>query len=205
MRGTVWDLDTGRRVPKVVELDVERGYVRAFAVVVQNDARPDREVVRKDALGRPVWYEATGRFKFVPADAVVIFPRTVLGAPQCIRCGTPLTLPGEELCPRCWAADRGQRNRFLVERLTTPLLDVRCEKCSRPASWSVADEVVVSPEQHNQRLWDRGMTVGRRYYCDLHYRPARMLDRKGEVVEEFNYAGPDTLRRDGNGCDQNVG
>lgn len=194
VRGVVYDLDTGRRVPKVIELDTERGYVRAYFVVVQDDVHPEREEVRKNAVGDYEWYEAYGRFRFVPAE--VKMPKVVLGAPKCMRCSSPLTLPGDDLCPRCRAADRFQRNRFVVERLTTPLFDRRCEDCSVTASWAVSDEVEVTPEVADRLLWDRGMTVGRRYYCDTHYRPARLLDPKGEVVKDFSYAGPDTLTKE---------
>lgn len=193
IRGTVYDLDTGRRVPKVIELNLERGYVKAWFVVRQDDAHPERERVRRNAAGEPEWYEATGRFKFVPAERQAPAARPVLGAPACATCRSPLTLPGDDLCPRCRAKERGQRNRFLVERLTTPLLNRKCAECSRTAAWAVADEVAVTPEQTKSQLWERGMTVGRRYYCDSCYRPARLLDSKGEVIEELTYAGPDNL------------
>lgn len=195
VKGRVYDLDTGRRVPKVIELNVERGYVKAYFVVEQDDAHPEREVVRRNLLGEVLWYEAHGRFKFVPLDAKTT-ARVVMGAPTCARCRSPLTLPGDDLCPRCRAEDRLQRNRFVVERLTTPLLSCRCETCSRLAVWSVADEVQVTPEMKNRCLYERGMTVGRRYYCDRCYRPARLLDPKGEVVANLSYAGPDILERD---------
>ena len=89
------------------------------------------------------------------------------------------------------ATDGGQRERFLVERLTTPLLDRKCEGCSRLATWAVSDEVAVTPDNSSKLLWERGMTVGRRYYCDSHYAPARLLDSRGEVIQDFRYAGPD--------------
>lgn len=192
MRGTVYDLDTGRRVPKVIELNTDRGYVRAYFVVRQDDAHPEREEIRKDSAGDYEWYEAFGRFRFVPAE--VKAPKIILGALKCGKCSSPLTLPGDDLCPRCRAAERLQRNRFVVERLTTPLFDRRCQSCSAVASWAVADEVEVTPEVTGRVLWDRGMTVGRRYYCSHCYRPARLLDSKGEVVKDFEYAGPDLSR-----------
>jgi len=211
VRGTVYDLDTGKRVPKVMELNVEQGYVRAYHVVEQDDAHPEREVIQRDTLGEAEWYEASGRFRFVPAPLLVApcagrqdslsscsaRKPDLLGALNCTRCKSPLTLPGDDLCPRCRAADRGQRNRFVVERLTTPLLDRKCSCCYRLAVWSVADEVEVSPQkgsgEEKEMLWERGMTVGRRYYCDGCYRPARLLDPKGEVMRELRYAGPDVV------------
>ena len=190
LRGTVYDLDTTRRVPKVIEINLERGYLKAFYVVRQDDEHPEREVIRRDGAGTAEWYEASGRFKLIPAGPATR-RSAVLGAPCCARCRSPLTLPGDDLCPRCRAQERGQSNRFLVERLSTPLLDRKCGECSRLAVWAVADEVVVSPEKIGPVLYERGMTVGRRYYCNGCYRPARLLDSKGEIVKDFRYAGPD--------------
>lgn len=198
LRGTVVDLDTGKRVPKVIELNLERGYVKAYYVIQQDDNHPEREVIRRDELGRPEWYEAAGRFKLLPPPPSIRTPapgspKVVLGADYCGICRSPLTLPGDDLCPRCRAKERGQRNRFVVERLNTPFLDRKCANCTRLAVWSVADEVAVSPEQSkgSRYYWERGMTVGRRYYCDSCYRPARLLDPRGEVIEDLGYAGPD--------------
>ena len=202
-RGTVYDLDTGKRVPKVIELNLETGYVRAYFVVEQNDANPSRESIRRNLSGEFEWYEAYGKFKFVPDPRSSIVPENhaksspcvMMGAPKCACCSNSLTLPGDDLCPRCRARDRGQRNLFLVERLPTPLLDCKCNHCSRLAVWAVADEVEVTPAVSNKYLWERGMTVGRRYYCDSHYKPARLLDAQGEVITDFNYAGPDILQK----------
>jgi hypothetical protein len=196
IRGAVWDIDTGRRVPKVIELDTERGYLKAYFVVKQDDCHPEREVERRNFLGEAEWYEAYGRFKFVPEERKTISTKTVMGAFVCARCPSTLTLPGDELCPHCRAEERGQRNRFAIERLTTPLFNRRCESCSRLATFSVADEVDVTPLQKDRYLYERGMTVGRRYYCSQHYRPARLLDSKGEVVKDFRYAGPDVATLD---------
>lgn len=198
LRGRVFDLDTGRRVPKVIELNTETGYLRAYRVVVQDDRHPEREVICTNADGEQEWYEAHGRFRFVPTNNSITPPvRVVLGAAVCSCCRSPLTLPGDDLCPPCRARERGQRNRFLVERLTTPLFNCRCLVCSRLATWSVADEVDVTPARQGQYLYERGMIVGRRYYCDVHYQPARLLDDRGEVIRELRYAGPDTLTMQG--------
>jgi hypothetical protein len=120
--------------------------------------------------------------------------KIVMGAPRCARCPSVLTLPGDDLCPTCRAAQRTQRNPMKVERILNPLLDRKCERCGRLAAWSVSDEVVVTPEPGESRikgrtrkvLYDRGMTVGRRYYCSHHYRPPQLLDAKGEVVQEYD-------------------
>lgn len=199
VRGTVYDLETGRRVPKVIDLELERGYLKAYFVVWQDDESPEKEIIRRDANGNYEWYEAHGRFRFVPLPVAPAERPGLLGAFNCALCGSPLVLTGDDLCPRCRAAERGQRDRFLVERLSTPLFDCKCLECSRTAVWAVADEVTVSPENGERYLYDRGMTVGRRYYCDSHYKPARLLDPRGEVIHDLRYAGPDTLTRSNNG------
>lgn len=201
--GTVYDLDTNRRVPKVIELNTDTGYVKAYFVVEQNDEHPELEKYKK-VNGALQWYEAYGRFKFVPKESSATARTVVMGAPACVWCGSTLTLPGDELCPRCRASDRGQRNRFKVERLTTPLFDKQCEECTRTAAWSVSDEVEVTPELNNRILYDRGMTVGRRFYCDSHYEPARLLDPKGEVIQDLNYAGPDTVKEQADATRQSI-
>ena len=199
VRGQVYDLDTNRRVPKVIELNLDTGYLKAYFVVKQYDDKPEQEVIRVNRFKEPEWYEAHGRFKFVPNNSPAIpATRIVMGAPHCASCSSLLTLPGDDLCPLCRAQDRRQHNRFVVERLTTPLLDKKCLTCSRLATWSVADEVDVTPETKYRYLWERGMTVGRRYYCNRCYRPARLLDARGEVIKDLNYAGPDVLQSIGN-------
>ena len=203
LRGTVYDLDTNRRVPKVIELNEELGYVKAYRVVEQDDEHPEREQISRDDAGEPEWYEAAGRFKFMPATRREASRRITLGAPRCARCRSPLTLPGGELCPRCKAADMGQRNRFIIEKLATPLFDCKCEVCSKLAVWSVADEVEVTPIKSGGYLWDQGMTVGRRFFCNDHYEPGRLLDHRGDVIMDFRYAGPDTFRRDPEGSESN--
>lgn len=138
----------------------------------------------------------------------ITLPKIVMGAEYCSLCNSPLTLPGDDLCPPCRAKERGQKNKLLVERIVNPLLDRKCCQCSRLASWSVSDEVAVTPQMtagslmpvgRNQQgklvfrkgkvLYDRGYTVGRRYFCSWHYRPPRLLDSKGELVSTWDEAG----------------
>lgn len=204
IRGRVYDLDTGKRVPKVIELNTATGYLKAYRVVKQDDDHPESEVIQMGMNGGLQWYEAHGRFKFVPEETTAATGRIVMGAPACAMCRSVLTLPGDDLCPRCRAAERGQRNRFMVEKLTTPLFNRQCENCSRTAVWSVADEVDVTPQRKDRWLYERGMTVGRRYYCDRCYQPARLLDAKGEIVKDCDYAGPDILKEQGDGIDQGI-
>ncbi len=181
-RGTVIDLDTGQRVQKVVWLDMDKGLLEALQVDKQG-----RPVA--DGQGNFLTVHQRGRFRFVPALRSAFHGN--LGAPLCARCGDPLTLPGDELCFGCSAYDRGEKELMHVEKLTSPVLDQYCGHpgCARLASWSVADEVIVSPLLAERRLWERGATVGRRWYCSWHYQPPKIVDARGEVVEELVEAG----------------
>lgn len=183
-RGKVVDLDTGRVVPKVIWFDDVRGELEAYQV------GSDGKVLRHEIDGDYLTYKVRGRFEWLP-EVAKCTTKIVMGAPQCARCNSLLTLPGDDLCPVCRAKDRGQRNKMVVERLTVPLLDVQCEECSRQAEWSVGDEVEVTPQLRKRWLYVRGQTVGRRYYCSFHFQPPRLLDAKGEVIEDL---GDERLR-----------
>lgn len=224
VRGRVYDLDTELRVPRVIKLVLETGYLEAYRCDAVGN------ILRDPADNRPLTYAARGRFDFHKAgcrcekcsiaaqtdnragngrrpgsdkSGLSSGGRVTVGAPVCARCRSPLTLPGDDLCPRCRAVDRGQRNRFVVEHLTTPLLDRPCEcGCGRLATRSVGDEVGVTPEQTTtplllpsgvtvrKPLWDRAMTVGRHWFCDWCWKPPRILDDKGEVIEELHEQEP---------------
>ncbi|MDE2100650.1 MAG: hypothetical protein KGL39_25625 [Patescibacteria group bacterium] len=183
--GTVIDLDDGLPVPAWIWVDVEQGFVEAFNVPVLPD---------QDGVART--YTAKGRFRHVPATKQSK-NRVRQGANRC-PCGSSMTVPGGELCIMCFARDR--RTRFPT-KLSDPFHDHKCELCSRQAAWSVSDEVQVSPVavlpsavgiKTNRRgvlLFDRGATVGHRYYCDFHYRAPRVLDERGEVMETDESAG----------------
>lgn len=163
------DLDTGREVKKVVRLNTDTGHIVATA--------PDGSL-----------YEAVGRFRFEERRQEQ--PKIVMGAPQCIKCGSSLTLPGDDLCPGCRARDRNQRNRMVVEKSCDPFSKHKCELCDRVAAYSVADEVETTPQvakewmMRRTVLFSTGATVGRRWYCDFHFQPPRILDARGEVVEQ---------------------
>lgn len=189
-RGEVWDLDTGLKVPKVYRLDVDAGILEAFKV-------DERGCVMRDALGRALVYKARGRFTAVP-KTVTKRAKLLEAASNCVRCGSKLTLPGEERCVRCRADDEG--NRLKSFRLDDDPFDPhRCECCSRQAIWCVADEVEVSHEVIRQSInvpgtdrtingkvgYERGTTVGRRYYCERHHKPPRLLDADGEVIKDL--------------------
>jgi hypothetical protein len=60
----------------------------------------------------------------------------------------------------------------------------KCFGCSREATHAVGDEVVVSPQVKGNIAYERGSSVGRRFYCDWCYKPPRILDSKGEVMRE---------------------
>jgi hypothetical protein len=196
LRGTVVDLDENRIVPRVTALNLEEGLL----VALQLDER-SRPVT--DAAGNWLTYKARGRFKLLPPKPMKF--AADMGAPHCVKCGSMLTLLGDDLCAPCRAAQDplkmartgrdGERNGMRVERVLDPLDDHKCCMCSRLASWSVSDEVTTTPEiggpkrilgeTVNRTLWDRGATVGRRWYCSWHYAPPRLLDSHAEVVSEL--------------------
>lgn len=181
IKGTVIDLDTGQPVRNVKYLNTETGYLEAY----QTD--PTGKVLR-DANGfRFTVYQ--GRFKFIPAESPKQ-PKIIMGAPHCSLCNSKMTLRGDDLCPACRAKERGQRNKMKVEKIGVPLFNVKCELCSRVATWYVSDEVEVTPELSNKRLYGRGVTVGRRSYCAWCFKPPQLLDDKGEVIKQLESIRP---------------
>lgn len=196
LRGRWIDLDTGEEVRQVIWVDTDTGHHERYAL------GPDGRRYRNPA-GDWVTLRCVGRLRFFPRDRRGREP--IEGAPQCARCRSPLTLPGDDLCAVCRAADRPHlqartngkdRNLLRVERLTTPFFELRCQHygCSRLASWAVADEVQVAYQRGRvggrTAFFERGATVGRRFYCSHHYQPPRILDARGEVVEEVSNTGP---------------
>jgi hypothetical protein len=180
VRGKVIDLDTWLEVPYVKYLNTETGYLEAYQV-------RDGKVV-KDAQGfKFTVYQ--GRFKFVPTEAPK-GPTINLGADHCSICKSKMVLKGDDLCPACRAKERGQKNKMQVEKIGFPLFDVKCQLCSRMATWYVSDEVEVTPELHARRFYSRGVTVGRRAYCSWCFKPPRLLDDKGEVMQELESIRP---------------
>jgi hypothetical protein len=181
--GLLIDLDTGKPVYGLLWWNSETGYIEAL----QLDAKGRKQWAWVAESGKRVprakTYHARGRFKWQPSDAPFQATKAPQeGATRCARCPSPLTLPGDELCARCKAADRGKPLR--VERISNPLLGVRCRECSRAAVFGVGDEVEASPQRHAGLLWDRGACVGQRWYCERHYVPPRLLDARGEVIAE---------------------
>ncbi len=196
-RGTVIDLDTGKPIPKVIWLDEEARELEAYQV----DGAGMVKKIGMDFLT----YRAKGNFKFIPkgqtelAQTQSATTRIVMGAPACAKCKSPLTLPGDDLCPICRSIERGKR--IVVERLTTPLLNRKCLRCSALAVWSVSDEMEVTPAigRNPYKRWgrgkvvfDRAKTVGIRFYCERHYQPPRLLDSKGEIIKSISAIHPDS-------------
>ncbi len=196
MRGTVIDMDTGQPVAKVIWLDLDRGELEAYKVGPTGEC-----IMTNDTDNMPAYVtqRLKGRFKLIPRTEPVSpvhgqpdpsSPRRRLsmGAPQCARCKSVLTLLGDDLCPACRALDRRQKNPMRIEKLSVPLFNCRCSYygCSRPGEWAVADEIEVTPQRVKRTLYERGATVGRRYYCSKHYVPPRILDSKGEIIEELD-------------------
>lgn len=224
-RGVILDLDTNMRVPKVISFDEEKGELEAYQTMPNGEIAQDTqgnfltyrakgrfrfvsaEQVRRDGAGShlaaPPVIAHLAKLSSMPrkAPGSLKEPRRIkMGAPACVKCRSPLTLPGEDLCAPCKAKDRGQRHTMKVERLVNPLLDCPCSVrgCSRLATWSVGDEVDVTPVvgvhlfpdgQRHRVLYLRGATVGRRFYCQRHWQPPRLLDAKGEIIQEFEDGG----------------
>jgi hypothetical protein len=194
--GTVTDLDTGEQLRHVSAVDAEAGLVEVYQV----DA--GGKVLRDVTTGKPIVQLGRGRFKADLRRRVDVprkrAPR--LGAPTCSRCPSRMTLPGDDLCPVCRAREQG---RTVGVKPLGPgeLMAVRpCDNgCGREATWSVGDEVSVTPvpgtlpRQHGGPprpvLFLRGATVARRWYCSWCYQPPRLLDARGEVVEVREEAG----------------
>lgn len=185
------DLDTKKPVKGGIWVDEAGGLCEAYVLDDQG-----RRQLTLDSDGAAAWKTVLlkGRFKLVfdepsPARAV---DKVKMGAPACARCGSPLTLMGDDLCPACKAKDRGKPIDF---SRTDPFEFQRCEKCSRDATWSVSDECEVTPQRslvtkaltipNGSYLFDRSMTVGRRYYCDRHFQPPRLVDAKGEPMADL--------------------
>ncbi len=180
--GRVVDLDTGLTIRHIIRLNISEGYLEAY----RTDSCGN---VLKNAKGEKLFYAAKGRFQYIPNPPKAV-KKVVVGAERCAKCSSPLTLPGDDLCVSCRAIERGQRNKMSIERLTTPFLDTYCQ-CGKLAVYSVADEVEVSPQLYQRRFFGRGATVGRRYYCERHYQPAKLLDAKGEVIQDLETIRPE--------------
>jgi hypothetical protein len=198
----VYDLDDKKVVPHVIWVDVEAGLIEACF----SDAfgRPSR-----DSDGAINTFTARGRFE-VRQGQLPVPPKHPLskspvsspkeGAPRCAGkgCVSTLTLPGDDLCVACRARERGQRNPMRVGRIKDVLAPHKCNNCTRRAVWQVGDEVEVSPLPDGRKkvvafghvirnpAYERGATVGRRYYCDFCYKPPRVLDARGEVIRDVD-------------------
>lgn len=214
IRGKVLDLDTGLWVRKVIELNTDTGYLKAYFVKTGcahflqgcmackpdcTDATHGLMVIENN---NAKMFEAHGRFKFVPRQ-VALPKQEQMGAAKCAKCPSTLVLQGDDLCPACRAKERGQRNPMKVEKLDSFEIKHKCDRCSRDASYAVSDEVAVTPstsgfsivQRGTRKLvvptgtgnqqWLRGATVGRRYYCQRCYKPPALVDSKGEVIKEL--------------------
>ena len=220
-RGRITDLDTGQVVRKVIWFDPDKGELEAHQVDAYGESLTD-------GFGNYLTYTARGNFKYEPfvntnqgqarqmrgRDTVTPtngLPRTkipLLGAPVCALCGSPLTLPGDDLCAVCRQEQTGPKGRFRVERVVDVLGKHRCcgrtpmgMQCSRLATRSVSDEIQASPQEGaapgsvkldegvfrlpRRVLYDRGATVGRRWYCDWCWEPPRLLDARGERIQDI--------------------
>lgn len=164
VRGKLIDLDTGKPVPKVVWFDTETGEFQAY----QTGA--DGQILR-DAQGDYLVYLARGRLRFFPEDK-----------PRAVR------LP----CPDPEPVTKPPRRTSKDERLDAWMLGILpCSHyaCTRTAEWAVSDEEPAAPQIVDRMAYTQATIVNRRFFCAFHYKPPRLLDHKGEVVEEFAEAG----------------
>ena len=195
--GEVIDLDTGQKVRKVRWIETDPPGLPSGVMLLEAWKVDARGKVVRDADGDPLFYQAKGRFKIVPNAGPMPTIRNNQGAPNCVRCGSVLTLPGHELCAFCNAVDKGTV-RFKVEPVG--VFDaVGCQRpgCDRQATLQVSDEVEASDalteaeyqipgfakNRIGRLLFDRAAVVRRRWYCRWCYKPPRILDPKGEVIQ----------------------
>ena len=187
VRAKVHDLDTHRDVKGVLWVDEAEGTAETYRFDHKGD-----KVLTVGPDGAAAWQTVLlkGRFKLVlldkPDDSRFA---KLMGAAKCGRCGSNMTLRGDELCFACKRADMGKPVR--LERVD-PAEENKCDRCSRNATWMVVDEVSVTPERGTLAavegliggayLFDRATMAGTRHYCDKHYVGPRLLDIKGEIV-----------------------
>ncbi len=166
IRGKLWDLDTGKVIPRVVWFDDATGTFEAYRVDGNGDIRCDPED------GAPLVWLGRGNLKFIqePTATLVSTPRLPEG---------------------CWEQGQKVVTRVKHERLSVPLLDADCEHyaCLLPAEYSVGDEIPMPPVFSKGKWWGRGRMVNVRYYCAKHYEPPRIVDARGEVVSVCEEAG----------------
>lgn len=186
VKARVFDLETGRNLKGVIWVDEEAGMAESYALDSSGCRVP---VLDKDGNQHWKTHILKGRFKLIFGHQERPNFNRLISAPSCALCRSPLVLSGDELCPACKAKDRGKP--FKCEPCN-PLDQHRCEKCSRAATWSVADEVEVSPQRalvskagkipNGVYLFRRRAVVGRKYYCASHFQGPRLLDHRGEVM-----------------------
>jgi hypothetical protein len=160
VRGELRNLDTGQIIPKPKWADLETGEYEAFRL----DATGS--VCRVN--GKPVTYRGKARRLF--------FTPTANFAKHVSRPTAPVK--------------REVRQRY--QNLPVPLFSNYCEHyaCGKVAAWMVSDEVPMPPEiGPDGKKYLRAQVVGVRYYCSWHFKPPRILDNKGEVVQELHEAG----------------
>ncbi len=191
-KGKLWDLDTGRRIPKPLWFDtdpqlpnVPPGHWTFEAYQVFRDAQ-GKERVKQDGQGDYLTWFGSGRLAFIPADPK---PTPSWAGPD-----EPLRFEGRAK-ERLEAVERGDQppgpngKARKVSLLPAILLDCPCEgKCGRLATHQVADEVEQNPQLWRGKLWSRGRMVDVHYFCAWCYKPPRVLDHKGEEVREYEDA-----------------
>ncbi len=179
LRGIWVDMDTGKPIPKMLWGDPETGEFSALVVDGNGDT-----IRLQD--GSEKFYIAKGRIKFVPrANARPLSLQPV----RCLVTGNPIGTENRQCS--CLVCKKTPAIKQRFKQLQLPLFSDRCEEkgCQRFATWMVSDEIALPPFVKGHRKFERGKIVGRRYYCDRHFQPPRLLDAKGEVIQEFEEAG----------------
>lgn len=200
----VWDTDTGEEVRKVVWIDWDpvTGIGELLAYFVGPDGKEVGSVEQDGKLYFKT-YTAKGRFRIgqgAPGGASgnggAADLGSLVGRSSCALCPSPLTLAGDDLCAKCRARERGQKNRLGLDPGDDPTRPHKCCRCSRQAVHQVGDEVEASPVVlpagrfrqfgYAKVAYGRAATVGRRWYCEFCYLGPRILDPNGEIIREID-------------------
>lgn len=174
-RGTFWDLRTNQVIRMVKWANTITGEFEAFVPGPNN--RP-----KTDAQGRPYLYRGQTELLFEPREKVE--PKTI-SRPDPIPPEIEHLKQQKYLLRRERLDRKATARRKVVRRLHMPLFSNMCEErnCHRVATYMVADEVVLKPQEHEGRLYERAALVDLHFYCAWHFIPPRELDAKGETVK----------------------
>lgn len=159
IRGVLFNKRSGTVIPKAIWFDTDTGDYEAFRL----DSN-QQDGIRRDEKGTPIRYRGRTELKFIQGETL----RT--------KEESPISVSGN-----------GAKRFSSGERLPVPIFSCKCQhsNCNRIAEWLVSDEIEIEPEVVNGRKYSRAKTVGMRYYCSWHYQGPRILDEKGEIIEQI--------------------